>query len=114
MIFGDVPVADARGLILAHSVRLPGGAFKKGRVLSADDVAVLLDAKIETVSGARLEADDVGEDEAAETVARAVCGPGLTLGNAFTGRCTHLRRRPRPRRDRRCGGWTGSIFSTRP
>ena len=87
MIFGDVPVAEAQGLILAHSVRLPGRAFKKGRVLSAEDIAVLLEAKIETVSGARLEPEDVGEDEAAETVARAVCGPGLTLGDAFTGRC---------------------------
>ena len=87
MIFGDVPVADAEGLILAHSVRLPGGAFKKGRVLSAEDIQVLLTAQIETVSGARLEPDDVGEDEAAEAVARAVTGPGLTLGNAFTGRC---------------------------
>ena len=87
MIFGDVPVAEAQGLILAHSVRLPGRAFKKGRVLSAEDIEVLLEAKIATVSGARLEPDDVGEDEAAETVARAVCGPGLTLGDAFTGRC---------------------------
>ena len=87
MIFGDVPVADAEGLILAHSVRLPGRAFKKGHVLSADDIQVLLAAKIETVSGARLEADDVGEDEAALAVARAVCGPGLALGKAFTGRC---------------------------
>ena len=82
-----MPVADAEGLILAHSVRLPGRAFKKGHVLSADDIAVLLAAKIESVSGARLEADDVGEDEAAETVARALCGPGLALGAAFTGRC---------------------------
>ena len=87
MIFGDAPVAEAQGLILAHSVRLPGRAFKKGRVLSAEDIQVLLEAKIETVSGARLEPEDVGEDEAAETVARAVCGPGLTLGDAFTGRC---------------------------
>ncbi len=87
MIFGDVPVAEAQGLILAHSVRLPGGAFKKGRVLSADDIQALLAAKIETVSGARLEPDDVGEDEAAQAVARAVAGPGLTLGKAFTGRC---------------------------
>ena len=65
MIFGDAPVAEAQGLILAHSVRLPGRAFKKGRVLSAEDIQVLLEAKIETVSGARLEPDDVGEDEAA-------------------------------------------------
>ena len=87
MIFGEIPVAEAEGLILAHSVRLPGRAFKKGHVLTADDIQVLLAANIETVSGARLEPDDVGEDEAAETVARAVCGPGLALGDAFTGRC---------------------------
>ena len=87
MIFGEVPVAGAEGLILAHSVRLPGRAFKKGHVLTADDIQVLLAAKIEAVSGARLEADDVGEDEAALAVARAVCGPGLALGKAFTGRC---------------------------
>ena len=87
MIFGEAPVAQAQGLILAHSVRLPGRAFKKGHVLSADDIQVLLAANIETVSGARLEADDVGEDEAALAVARAVCGPGLALGEAFTGRC---------------------------
>ena len=87
MIFGDVPVAEAQGLILAHGVRLPDRAFKKGHVLSADDIAVLREAGVESVSGARLEADDMGEDEAAETVARAVCGHGLTLGAAFTGRC---------------------------
>ena len=87
MKFGDVPVDDAEGLILAHGVRLPGRAFKKGRVLSGDDVAVLREAKIEAVSGARLEADDVPEDRAAETVAQAVAGPGLGLGDAFTGRC---------------------------
>ena len=87
MKFGDVAVSDAEGLILAHSVRLPGGAFKKGRVLSSADIDALREAKIETVSGAMLEADDVGEDAAAETIARSVLGPGLSLGQAFTGRC---------------------------
>ncbi len=87
MKFGTVPAADAEGLILAHGVRLPGQVFKKGRVLSGADVALLRAAGIETVSGARLEADDVAEDEAAETIARAVAGEGLALGAAFTGRC---------------------------
>ena len=35
MIFGELPVADAEGAILAHSVKHPAGLFKKGRVLSA-------------------------------------------------------------------------------
>ncbi len=87
MKFGQVPVERAEGLILAHRVHLPGGALKKGRVLSASDVAALKEAKIEAVSGARLDARDVAEDEAAEQVATAVRGPGLGLGKAFTGRC---------------------------
>ncbi len=87
MRFGKVPVDDAEGVILAHSVRMPGQAFKKGRVLDAEDLAVLRQAGIATVTGARLEEDDVSEDDAAVALAKAVCGPGLTLGRAFTGRC---------------------------
>ncbi|HIM44816.1 MAG TPA: 4-diphosphocytidyl-2C-methyl-D-erythritol kinase [Alphaproteobacteria bacterium] len=87
MIFGEIPVADAEGLILAHSVRLAGGAFKKGRVLSAEDIVVLQAGGVAAVSGARLEADDMGEDEAALALAKALSGPDLALGTAFTGRC---------------------------
>ena len=87
MIFGEIPVAGAEGLILAHSVRLAGGAFKKGRVLSAEDIVVLQAGGVAAVSGARLEADDMGEDEAALALAKALSGPDLALGTAFTGRC---------------------------
>ena len=41
MKFGPVPVGDAVGAILAHSVKHAGGMFKKGRVLTADDIALL-------------------------------------------------------------------------
>ena len=34
MIFGDLPVDDAVGAILAHSIKAPGIAYKKGRRLS--------------------------------------------------------------------------------
>ncbi|MEE8173052.1 MAG: molybdopterin-binding/glycosyltransferase family 2 protein [Alphaproteobacteria bacterium] len=87
MIFGEIPVAEAEGLILAHSVRLAGGAFKKGRVLSAEDIALLEAGGVAEVSGARLEAEDMGEDEAALALAKALAGPELSLGTAFTGRC---------------------------
>ena len=87
MIFGEVPVAEAAGLILAHSVRLPRGAFKKGRILSPEDIALLEAHAVARVSGARLEADDIGEDEAALALAKTLSGPGLALGKAFTGRC---------------------------
>ena len=41
MRFGEVPVAEAAGAILAHSLRLGTVAFKKGRVLSRADVAAI-------------------------------------------------------------------------
>ena len=41
MNFGPVPVADAVGAILAHSVRLDGRRLRKGVVLTARDVSAL-------------------------------------------------------------------------
>jgi molybdenum cofactor cytidylyltransferase len=86
MKFGEVPVATAEGAILAHSLKLGATALKKGRVLSAADLDLIADAGFATVTVARLEAGDVGEDEAASRVAAAVVGPGVVAAAAFTGR----------------------------
>ncbi len=87
MIFGEVSVTDAEGAILAHSVRQGGLSFKKGRVLSAADVAALREAGVTSVHAARLTAGDMHEDEAAAVLARAVAGDNLVLQEASTGRC---------------------------
>jgi len=86
MNFGEIPTRNAEGAVLAHSIRAEGISFKKGRVLSADDVAALSEAGIETVIGAQLDADDIPEDAAATRIAEAVCGDGLTITAPFTGR----------------------------
>jgi molybdenum cofactor cytidylyltransferase len=86
MKFGEIPVADAAGAILAHSVKLAGRALRKGRVLSAEDVAALAEAGLTTVIAARLAADELGEDEAAASLAHAVAGANVSIANAFTGR----------------------------
>ena len=86
MIFGDTPLSDAEGAILAHSWRAPGKSLNKGRVLSADDFATLRAAGVASVVAARLEPDDVPEDEAAARLAAALAGSGLSVGAAFTGR----------------------------
>jgi molybdenum cofactor cytidylyltransferase len=86
--FGPLPLAEAEGAILAHTLRLPGGpVLKKGRALSADDLAKLAAAGRSEVVAAKLEAGDVHEDAAAAALARALTGPGLRAGEAFTGRC---------------------------
>lgn len=86
MIFDEFRLDQAIGLILAHSLRLPDGAFKKGRQLSAEDVRRLQEAGLSTVIGARLEAGDVPEDEAADRVAAAIVGDNVIRSAAFTGR----------------------------
>ena len=86
MKFGPVPVGEAEGAILAHSVRAPGGMLRKGTVLSARDIAGLAEAGIDSVIVARLDADDVHEDAAAEQLAKAVAGDGLRVEPPFTGR----------------------------
>ena len=88
MKFGPIPVGEAAGAFLAHSAKLPGRKLKKGQLLSEEDVALLQEAGIESVIVARLDADDVPEDEAAAAVCAALAaGRNLRAGEAFTGRC---------------------------
>lgn len=99
MKFGPVAVSQAAGAILAHSVSLVGtGRLRKGRVLGAEDVAALEQAGLTEVIVARLDADDVIEDEAARALAAAlVPDPGaqhLRVTEAFTGRVNLLAERP--------------------
>ncbi len=86
MFFGPLPLREAEGAILAHSVRRGAVSFKKGRILSAEDVAALRDAGLTSVTAARPGPDDVGEDAAAARIAAALRGQGVTVGAAFTGR----------------------------
>ena len=93
MIFDSYDCADAEGVLLAHTLRIPGGTFKKGRVLSREDLAALREAGIARVSGVRLEAGDVDEDQAALEVARALAGPLVDVGRPVAGRCYLYARR---------------------
>ncbi len=86
MKFGEVPVAEAEGAILAHSLRLGTVAFKKARVLSRADLDLIAGAGLSRIVVARLEPGDVGEDVAAARIAAAAIGPGVSAGPAFTGR----------------------------
>ncbi len=86
MIFGRLALDAAEGAVLAHGIRTPRISLKKGAVLDASDLAALRAAGYTEVVAARLEADDVPENEAASAVAEAAAGPGTNLKSAFTGR----------------------------
>ena len=86
MKFRTMPVAEAEGAILAHSVMRPGVSFKKSRKLTSADVSALQDAGVTEVMAAWLEPGDVPEDVAAGRIARALAGGHVTVSEPFTGR----------------------------
>ena len=83
--FGETLIDEAAGAILGHSWRAGGINFSKGRRLSDKDIARLKAAGVSSVVAARLDPDDVHEDEAAESVAKALAGPGIEVTAPFTG-----------------------------
>lgn len=86
MIFGEVPVSDAAGTVLAHSVHLAGARIGKGKLLDADDIAALEAAGIRAVTVARLGAGDVDENAAAARVAAGLAHASVVVETAKTGR----------------------------
>jgi molybdenum cofactor cytidylyltransferase len=90
MRFGPVALAEAEGALLAHSLSAGGLRLRKGRPLTAADLAALAAAGVAEVTVARLDEGDVAEDAAAEALAAALvpdpAAAGLTLTAPFTGR----------------------------
>ncbi|MCM2476967.1 NTP transferase domain-containing protein [Rhizobium sp. CG5] len=86
MIFGNLPLDQVEGAVLAHAVRLPGGKLAKGRRLEASDVARLRAAGIGSVVAGRLEPGDLLEDDAAQRLADALGRDHMRLTPANTGR----------------------------
>src|ERR1051326_5509141 len=86
MKFGEVPVGEAEGAILAHSLKLGATVLKKCRVLPRADRDAIAEAGLAHIVVARLEPGDLREDEAAGRIAAAAAGPNITVAHAFTGR----------------------------
>ena len=90
MIFGPTPLSEARGAILAHTIRLGGQqpvkVLKKGTVLDEAAITMLQAAHQREVIAARLEPGDVPEDEAADRLAKVLMQPLLARSRAATGR----------------------------
>ncbi len=92
MKFGPVPLDQAEGKILGHNIAGPDGqrAFRKGRPLTAEDIAALRAIGRAVVYVADLDPDDVEEDEAARALAAAIMGPGLETVGTASGRTNLL------------------------
>jgi molybdenum cofactor cytidylyltransferase len=90
MRFGPIPLTQAEGAILAHSVALPEGRLRKGCQLGPQDIARLQATGRTEVIAARLDQGDLHEDAAALAIAQALVpdpqASGLDLRPVGTGR----------------------------
>ena len=86
MKFGPVAVEAALGVLVAHAVKLPDRTLRKGHVVDRGDIADLAASGIATIVAARIEPDDLTEDEAAGLIAAALAGPGIAIEAPATGR----------------------------
>ncbi|MCZ6859776.1 MAG: molybdopterin-binding/glycosyltransferase family 2 protein [Alphaproteobacteria bacterium] len=92
MKFGTIPIAEALGAILAHSLRADARTIKKGRILDRTDLSALSAAGHEAIMAARLEPSDVGEDDAARALAAASAGEHVVSSRASNGRSNLIAR----------------------
>ncbi|WP_310621669.1 molybdopterin-binding/glycosyltransferase family 2 protein [Flexibacterium corallicola] len=86
MLFGEISVSEASGCYLAHSLKCEGQHFSKGHRLTQKDVVQLLNAGITHVQAARLEPEDLHEDEAAFSLAQAAAHRNIRVDAPFSGR----------------------------
>jgi molybdenum cofactor cytidylyltransferase len=86
MRFGPVALDEARGAIMAHSLRAGERMIRKGTVLDAEAIAALRAAGRDEVVAAQLDPGDVPEDLAADRLAQCVLSPLLARSRAATGR----------------------------
>ncbi|KIC10033.1 molybdopterin biosynthesis protein [Leisingera sp. ANG-M1] len=90
MKFGPVPLHEAQGAILAHSLQGATRKIAKGTKLASEDLAELSAAGHTELTVARLEPGDMHEDAAAEALANALVpdpeGQGIRISGAGTGR----------------------------
>ena len=87
-----IAVENAVGMVLGHDItrivpdRFKGPAFKKGHIITQEDVPLLLDLGKRQIYVLDLAQGLVHEDEAAQRIARAAAGPGLRFSGVSEGR----------------------------
>ncbi len=89
-----IPVDQAVGQTLCHDMTaildngFKGVRFKRGHVITPEDIPVLLDMGKEHIFVWEPEADEVHEEDAARLLTEAMCGPGTGFSGPSEGKMT--------------------------
>ncbi len=89
-----VPVEESVGMVLGHDItrivknEFKGRAFKKGHIITEEDIPLLLEIGKEHIYILHLHDGILHENDAARRIARAVAGPGIHLSAPVEGKVT--------------------------
>ena len=90
----SIPLEEAVGLPLAHDLtqidaknHKKSARFKKGQVITMEDIPTLRDMGRENLSVMEMSPGDVHEDDAALALGEVLCGENLRLTQPEEGRC---------------------------
>ncbi len=86
MKFGEFPIEEALGHILAHSLKIDDFRISKGTIISREHIARLKDLDQKTLTVAILEETDLGEDAAAEQIGAAFHSTNILVTSPVAGR----------------------------
>lgn len=86
MLFGIYPLDQCEGGILAHAIYLAGGKVGKGTIITSALRQKMSGEGVKSLSVAKLEEGDLGEDEAATRLAITLLPDNVRLSAAATGR----------------------------
>jgi molybdenum cofactor synthesis domain-containing protein len=81
-----IPIDEAVGMVLPHDITeinkvdgFKGRAFRKGHIIQAEDIPRLKNLGKENIYVLELSSEDIHENEAAELLAAALAGPGVSV-----------------------------------
>lgn len=86
MIFGNWPVEEAEGTVLGYAVAAGAHSFRKGTLLTSDHLSALKQHGVTHIFAARLEKDDISENDAALAIAKFLLSNHVEAGPPATGR----------------------------
>lgn len=92
----SIPVQEAVGMVLCHDItqiipgEIKGRAFKKGHIIKEEDIPTLLSIGKENIYVWDLQEGFVHEDEAAQRIAKAGAGQGISLEEPKEGKVNFI------------------------
>lgn len=87
-----IPIEQAVGMVLSHDVtqiirgKYKGAAFRKGHIIQPEDIPKLLDMGKKHIYALEIPEGWIHENDAAQRIAQAAAGNGITLTEPYEGR----------------------------